>query len=136
MEAKRLSQSIVPGRNLCGSRKCRLSILDAALMDAEIVVRIFNKPIPRRAIPRRRLVLAFGLRALRRLCFDRLRGLWLRLVIFGGKIDRRYFRQGLLLLRLRAERFRDTDGLDRKSTRLNSSHVASSYAVFCLKKKK
>src|SRR5690625_128691 len=24
-------------------------------------------------------------------------------------------------------------GLDRKSTRLNSSHVASSYAVFCLK---
>src|SRR5690625_7003020 len=26
-------------------------------------------------------------------------------------------------------------GLDRKSTRLNSSHVAISYAVFCLKKK-
>src|SRR5690625_5602165 len=26
--------------------------------------------------------------------------------------------------------------LDRKSTRLNSSHVAISYAVFCLKKKK
>src|SRR6266403_2977154 len=25
---------------------------------------------------------------------------------------------------------------DRKSTRLNSSHVESSYAVFCLKKKK
>src|SRR5439155_19005467 len=25
--------------------------------------------------------------------------------------------------------------LDRKSTRLNSSHVANSYAVFCLKKK-
>src|SRR5207253_5479237 len=25
--------------------------------------------------------------------------------------------------------------LDRKSTRLNSSHVATSYAVFCLKKK-
>ena len=25
--------------------------------------------------------------------------------------------------------------LDRKSTRLNSSHVVSSYAVFCLKKK-
>src|SRR5690625_5988824 len=34
---------------------------------------------------------------------------------------------------------RRTDGvedhLDRKSTRLNSSHVAISYAVFCLKKK-
>src|SRR5690625_5741555 len=27
-------------------------------------------------------------------------------------------------------------GEDRKSTRLNSSHVAISYAVFCLKKKK
>src|SRR5690606_40300205 len=26
-------------------------------------------------------------------------------------------------------------GLDRKSTRLNSSHVKISYAVFCLKKK-
>src|SRR5690606_40915675 len=26
-------------------------------------------------------------------------------------------------------------GLDRKSTRLNSSHVKNSYAVFCLKKK-
>src|SRR5690625_5484042 len=26
-------------------------------------------------------------------------------------------------------------GLDRKSTRLNSSHVAISYAVFCFKKK-
>src|SRR6266576_4303125 len=34
-------------------------------------------------------------------------------------------RQGDLLL-----------GEDRKSTRLNSSHVESSYAVFCLKKKK
>src|SRR5215813_8756401 len=29
-----------------------------------------------------------------------------------------------------------TIGRDRKSTRLNSSHVRISYAVFCLKKKK
>src|SRR5207253_9056774 len=29
-----------------------------------------------------------------------------------------------------------TTSRDRKSTRLNSSHVAISYAVFCLKKKK
>src|SRR5437899_7540704 len=29
-----------------------------------------------------------------------------------------------------------TDGRDRKSTRLNSSHLGISYAVFCLKKKK
>src|SRR2546426_2295580 len=28
------------------------------------------------------------------------------------------------------------DGEDRKSTRLNSSHLVISYAVFCLKKKK
>src|SRR5439155_15442635 len=30
---------------------------------------------------------------------------------------------------------REHAGLDRKSTRLNSSHVAIAYAVFCLKKK-
>src|SRR5438034_8172150 len=35
-------------------------------------------------------------------------------------------------------RLRQTDfaGRDRKSTRLNSSHTVTSYAVFCLKKKK
>src|SRR5690349_24218348 len=31
---------------------------------------------------------------------------------------------------------RSSSRLDRKSTRLNSSHVEISYAVFCLKKKK
>src|SRR5207249_8394387 len=30
----------------------------------------------------------------------------------------------------------DEHAVDRKSTRLNSSHVSISYAVFCLKKKK
>src|SRR5258707_5653778 len=30
----------------------------------------------------------------------------------------------------------DAAGVDRKSTRLNSSHANISYAVFCLKKKK
>src|SRR3712207_7474956 len=30
---------------------------------------------------------------------------------------------------------RDSDEVDRKSTRLNSSHANISYAVFCLKKK-
>src|SRR3712207_7234829 len=30
----------------------------------------------------------------------------------------------------------EPEGLDRKSTRLNSSHANISYAVFCLKKKK
>src|SRR5690606_40894504 len=36
----------------------------------------------------------------------------------------------------RAKNSTTTDLRDRKSTRLNSSHVKSSYAVFCLKKKK
>src|SRR3712207_8338807 len=35
-----------------------------------------------------------------------------------------------------AEAAREGVGLDRKSTRLNSSHANISYAVFCLKKKK
>src|SRR5438045_4986310 len=34
------------------------------------------------------------------------------------------------------ERNRPVRGRDRKSTRLNSSHLGISYAVFCLKKKK
>src|SRR5258708_26827375 len=36
----------------------------------------------------------------------------------------------------KAARVIDAQGLDRKSTRLNSSHQIISYAVFCLKKKK
>src|SRR5205807_6199994 len=52
---------------------------------------------------------------------------------------------GLFLQGLRAEDLRrsvvhrevaDLHELDRKSTRLNSSHLVISYAVFCLKKKK
>src|SRR5690625_6790243 len=41
-------------------------------------------------------------------------------------------------LGLEAKEYMDKGDLvpDRKSTRLNSSHVAISYAVFCLKKKK
>src|SRR5699024_11403497 len=35
-----------------------------------------------------------------------------------------------------AEWLFEVSELDRKSTRLNSSHVSISYAVFCLKKKK
>src|SRR5437660_9976874 len=47
----------------------------------------------------------------------------------GDHIDR-YCDQNKLDVRARVRLF-----LDRKSTRLNSSHVAISYAVFCLKKK-
>src|SRR5206468_12554910 len=36
-------------------------------------------------------------------------------------------------LRQISDRFRNWIGLDRKSTRLNSSHDQISYAVFCLK---
>src|SRR5699024_12784830 len=38
--------------------------------------------------------------------------------------------------RLRIQRNEHGEQQDRKSTRLNSSHVSISYAVFCLKKKK
>src|SRR5262245_65367315 len=34
------------------------------------------------------------------------------------------------------DRVKGAQGQDRKSTRLNSSHLGISYAVFCLKKKK
>src|SRR5437868_9130650 len=37
--------------------------------------------------------------------------------------------------RLLGEQFQRRPDVDRKSTRLNSSHVSISYAVFCLKKK-
>src|SRR5438067_5240031 len=43
-------------------------------------------------------------------------------------------RPGNICNREKASRTRST--IDRKSTRLNSSHVSISYAVFCLKKKK
>src|SRR3712207_7983323 len=39
-------------------------------------------------------------------------------------------------IRLTKPEFSDDTALDRKSTRLNSSHANISYAVFCLKKKK
>src|SRR5437868_9172767 len=45
------------------------------------------------------------------------------LIEAGYQSDSRHIRQPLI------------PGLDRKSTRLNSSHVSISYAVFCLKKK-
>mgnify|MGYP000273488494 CR=1 FL=1 len=38
--------------------------------------------------------------------------------------------------RIEAEDNRQNRRIERKSTRLNSSHVKSSYSVFCLKKKK
>src|SRR5436309_11474296 len=65
--------------------------------------------------------------------------------IIGGELDRISDEFGLKSRRLlgfaqaNPNRRRDlspNSSLDRKSTRLNSSHVKISYAVFCLKKKK
>src|SRR5690625_6380927 len=49
------------------------------------------------------------------------------------KVAARPASERFLYGRAKAEYF---SAADRKSTRLNSSHVAISYAVFCLKKKK
>src|SRR5438477_9519016 len=49
-------------------------------------------------------------------------------VVAAGKVDRRKVNLGV-----RTPGFVE---VDRKSTRLNSSHMSISYAVFCLKKKK
>src|SRR5256885_6435365 len=49
-------------------------------------------------------------------------------VVFNGQMRRKLVRPGPTRLRTFVE--------DRKSTRLNSSHLVISYAVFCLKKKK
>src|SRR5256885_6794432 len=45
-------------------------------------------------------------------------------------------RRGAADARRRGERAHVRRAADRKSTRLNSSHLVISYAVFCLKKKK
>src|SRR5256885_4810579 len=59
-----------------------------------------------------------------------------------GELDRRA-RQVAVFLELAFEALEQREGIggtagetDRKSTRLNSSHLVISYAVFCLKKKK
>src|SRR5699024_12328969 len=65
----------------------------------------------------------------------------------SAKYIRRYIQEGdYVKIRavLKNNNYEDEDGemvyrdvlVDRKSTRLNSSHVSISYAVFCLKKKK
>src|SRR5437667_8570452 len=44
--------------------------------------------------------------------------------------------QGDRLIHVHLQPRRDLQARDRKSTRLNSSHITISYAVFCLKKKR
>src|SRR5262245_56859092 len=48
-----------------------------------------------------------------------------------AELSRKYRDKGLEVIGLTSD-----DKADRKSTRLNSSHLGISYAVFCLKKKK
>src|SRR5437773_9370176 len=56
-----------------------------------------------------------------------------RLAAERAAVERRLHRRLRLARRGRRENVRV---VDRKSTRLNSSHITISYAVFCLKKKK
>src|ERR1035441_10796997 len=51
-----------------------------------------------------------------------------------ARLGRNDFQVGLP--HVAAHKTQPFDDLDRKSTRLNSSHLGISYAVFCLKKKK
>ena len=50
--------------------------------------------------------------------------------------NRYYLYQGFVRMNLGIDGLFKIIRSDRKSTRLNSSHVRISYAVFCLKKKK
>src|SRR5207253_10945155 len=59
------------------------------------------------------------------------RGRWREQLIPCARLNRPEFPQHLIGKRVSL----DLIISDRKSTRLNSSHVANSYAVFCLKKK-
>src|SRR5256885_11541824 len=85
-----------------------------------------STPLFRSGVPRRHDLLAG-----RRVPDDRRAGrggrlpLLLPLESAGGDIQREDFRTLELV----------ADKQDRKSTRLNSSHLVISYAVFCLKKK-
>src|SRR5437870_11205491 len=58
------------------------------------------------------------------------------LIVILGKEQRGVGAVVGILVKELIDRAQQAIGLDRKSTRLNSSHVAISYAVFCLKKKK
>jgi hypothetical protein len=95
-EKKRLSQTIVPRWNSHGLVQAALRWrTEIDLVDAEIVVRIFDKSIPGRLMPAGRFVLAFSLRLLHRFCFDSLCSACLRMIILGREIDCRHLRQGL-----------------------------------------
>src|SRR5438874_8095716 len=55
--------------------------------------------------------------------------------LFAGVLDRHRLLRNQDHVGAAGDSCDDGDPADRKSTRLNSSHVEISYAVFCLKKK-
>src|SRR5690625_5908555 len=59
-------------------------------------------------------------------------GVFLALLVTGKPLSIMAFLSAILLIGIVVK---NAIVLDRKSTRLNSSHVAISYAVFCLNKK-
>src|SRR5207249_7926704 len=56
--------------------------------------------------------------------------------LFRSRLTLVFWQEGAVVCVLASDAESETDARDRKSTRLNSSHVSISYAVFCLKKKK
>src|SRR5690625_4505797 len=67
---------------------------------------------------------------------DRELELFIARVVLSEIVQRHHHVGAAGLLELAHHELAGSSGGDRKSTRLNSSHVATSYAVFCLKKKK
>src|SRR5256885_11933806 len=63
-------------------------------------------------------------------------GIRANLAEFEGNKNYRFLHGDIANPEDAAEAYKGVDGKDRKSTRLNSSHLVISYAVFCLKKKK
>src|SRR5262245_4647637 len=71
--------------------------------------------------------------------FERLAGTWTYWGWKGGYFDseadaRAFFDELVYMLAMQMAAPNSPQWLDRKSTRLNSSHLGISYAVFCLKK--
>src|SRR5438034_8100637 len=61
---------------------------------------------------------------------------YLRIAWVREPVGQHYLRRMLVSFKFELNMFAASRAIDRKSTRLNSSHTVISYAVFCLKKKK